>query len=176
MLSAALGERRPTADVDVLALRIENDVTSATTLVREVLGVSCDDGVQFDHAAMRADMIRENALYGGVRIVVPVSLDRARCPVRIDLNVGDPITPAPTQSMYPALLGEPFALIGYPLETVLAEKLVTMLDRGVLTTRERDFADVCLLTNRHSVSSISLSAAIKVRSTNVQQIGCLLRR
>ena len=80
--------------------------------------------------------------------------------MRIDLNVGDPVTPAPTLIMYPALLDAPFPLVGYPIETVLAEKLVTMLDRGELTTRERDFADVFLLTGRHTVSAKSLAAAV----------------
>jgi hypothetical protein len=41
----------------------------------------------------------------------------------------------------PALRGEPFEILGYPIETVLAEKVVTMVDRGDATTRERDFAD-----------------------------------
>lgn len=68
MLLAALGERRPTADVDMLALQIDNDVVSATTLVREVLLVTCDDGVEFDLANIRANTIRNAAIYSGVRI------------------------------------------------------------------------------------------------------------
>ena len=55
---------------------------------------------------------------------------------------------------------------GYPLETVLAEKLVTMLDRGELTTRERDFADVLLLIGRHRVSSVSLSTAMEATASH----------
>lgn len=166
MLLAALGERRPTADVDMLALQIDNDVMSATTLIREVLEVACDDGVEFDLANIRANTIRDEAIYSGVRIVVPARVDRARHPLRIDLNVGDPVIPAPTLIMYPALLDEPFQIVGYPLETVLAEKLVTMLDRGELTTRERDFADVYLLTGRHEVSAKSLAAAILATATH----------
>ncbi len=61
---------------------------------------------------------------------------------------------------YPGLLGEQFAVVGYPLETVLAEKIVTMLDWGELTTRERDFADVYLLANRLDVDGDSLSRSI----------------
>lgn len=166
MLLAALGERRPTADVDVLAIQIENDVISATTLVYEILQVTCDDGVEFDLANIRANTIRDDAIYSGVRIVVPARVDRARHPLRIDLNVGDPVTPAPTLIMYPALLDVPFPLVGYPLETILAEKLVTMLDRGELTTRERDFADVYLLSGRHSVSAKSLAAAIQATAAH----------
>lgn len=62
----------------------------------------------------------------------------------VDINVGDPVTPAPIEVDYPALLDEPFVLLGYPLATVLAEKIVTMVDRGDTTTRDRDFADQIL--------------------------------
>ena len=75
--------------------------------------------------------------------------------------MGDPVTPSPVDIPYPALLGEPFSLLGYPLETVLAEKIVTMVDRGDATTRERDFADVYALTSRHAVDAASLSAAVQ---------------
>lgn len=160
MLLAALGERRPTADVDLLALQTDKHVTTALAIVREVLSVVCDDGAKFDLGTMRASAIREDAVYSGVRVVVPARVDRARCALRVDMNVGDPVTPAPTLVTYPSLLGKPYSLNGYPLETVLAEKLVTMLDRGELTTRERDFADVLLLIGRHGVASGSLGVAI----------------
>ena len=55
---------------------------------------------------------------------------------------------------YPALLDEPFTMVGYPLATMLAEELVTMIARGDTTTRDRDFADVWLLTGRHRSPSV----------------------
>lgn len=61
---------------------------------------------------------------------------------------------------YPALLGEPFRLLGYPIETVLAEKLVTMIDRGDTTTRERDFADVVTLIGHQAIDTARLLAAV----------------
>ena len=57
---------------------------------------------------MRASTIREDAIYSGVRVVVPARVDRARCPLRIDMNVGDPVTPAPVLVTYPSLLGQHF--------------------------------------------------------------------
>jgi hypothetical protein len=129
-------------------------------VVRAVLAVSVDDGVAFDVAALRAEVIRDAELYSGVRIVVPASIDRARHPLRIDINVGDPVTPGPVEIDYPALLDEPFPLLGYPLATVLAEKVVTMIDRGDTTTRDRDFADVYILSARHQIDAVGLAAAI----------------
>lgn len=95
-------------------------------------------------------------------------LDRARPMLRIDVNVGDPVTPAPVEVLYPALLSKPFAVIAYPIETVLAEKIVTMIDRGDTTTRERDFADVALLISEHEVDAASLRAAIEATAAHRQ--------
>lgn len=161
MLLAAFDERRPTADVDLLARQVSNDVEAVRGLVGEVLGIEVDDGVVFDADRMRAEVIRETDLYAGVRIVVPAAVDRARHPLRVDVNVGDPVTPAPVEVAYPALLSEPFFVVGYPLETVLAEKIVTMVDRGDATTRERDFADVFLLTGHHVVDATKLATAVR---------------
>jgi predicted nucleotidyltransferase component of viral defense system len=161
MLLAAFDERRPTADVDLLARAVNNDVESTTRIVVEVLAVKVEDGVEFEPAGSRADVIRDADPYTGVRITVPARVDRARHPLRVDVSVGDPVTPRPVEIPYPALLGEPFSLVGYPLETVLAEKVVTMVDRGDATSRERDFADVYALTSRHAVDAASLSAAVR---------------
>lgn len=160
MLLAAFDERRPTGDVDLLARSIANDVEAISDIVRQVVALPVDDGVAFDIAALRAGVIRDAELYSGVRIVVPASIDRARHPLRIDINVGDPITPGPVEVDYPALLDEPFALLGYPLATVLAEKIVTMIDRGDTTTRDRDFADVYILSGRYRADAAELAAAI----------------
>lgn len=161
MLLAAFDERRPTADVDLLATAVANDVETISAFVREVLAVEVDDGVVFDPHSLRAEVTRDADPYTGVRITVPARIDRARHPLRIDVNVGDPVTPEPVEVSYPALLGDPFELVGYPLETVLAEKIVTMIDRGDATTRDRDFADVYVLTGRHEVDAAQLGAAIR---------------
>lgn len=61
---------------------------------------------------------------------------------------------------YPALLGEPFPLLAYPMEAMLAEKLVTIVARGDTTTRGRHFGDVLLLARHHDIDAASLSDAI----------------
>jgi len=170
MLLAAFNERRPTADVDLLARSMPNDMETIAAVVRDVLAIEVDDGVVFDVDGLRAQVIREVDRYRGIRLTVPASVDRARHPLRIDVSVGDPVTPAPTAVTYPALLSEPFDVIGYPLETVLAEKIVTMLDRGDTTTRERDFADVFLLTNRHQIDATRLLAAVQATGGHRQSV------
>lgn len=166
MLLAALDQRRPTRDVDLLAAGVANDIDAIGALVREINSIDVDDGVVFDTDRMTSQQIREHDLYTGVRVVVPASVDRAQQPLRVDVNVGDPVTPRPHRITYPALLGEPFEVVGYPIETVLAEKLVTMVALGDTTTRERDFADVLLVTDSHAVDAARLSQAITATATH----------
>jgi len=114
MLLAALDERRATRDVDLLARATENDIDTTASLVREILAIDVDDGVVYEPARMAANVIRDEDTYTGVRIVVPARVNRAEHPLRIDVNVGDPVTPSPVEIAYPALLGEPFTILGVP--------------------------------------------------------------
>ena len=138
MLLSAFGQRRPTRDIDLLAQATSNEPAAVAALVREIAAVEADDGVVYETGQLTTRLIREQDLYLAVRVAVPARVDRARQPLRIDVNVGDPVTPAPTVVSYPALLGEPFPLLAYPIEAVLAEKLVTMVARGDTNTRDQD--------------------------------------
>ena len=161
MLLACLDSRRPTADIDLLAQAMANDVDTIAGVVKVVLAIAVDDGVTYEPDRLSTQVIRDADLYAGVRLAVPARVDRARAVLRVDVNVGDPVTPAPVQVEYPGLLEGPFRLLGYPLATVLAEKVVTMIDRGVATTRERDFADVVILARRHPIAAAELLAAMR---------------
>jgi Nucleotidyl transferase AbiEii toxin, Type IV TA system len=87
--------------------------------------------------------------YGGVRIRLVARLASAREPFHVDVNIGDPIWPEPAEIWMPRLLGqEPIQLRGYPMEMVLAEKIVTALQRGSASTRWRDFGDIFTITGR----------------------------
>jgi len=160
MLLAALDQRRPTRDVDLLAVALSNDIDAVTDVIRSVLAVEVEDGVAYDLDRMTASIIREQGMYSGVRVAVPATIASAQVMLKVDVNVGDPVTPGPVELDYPALLDDPFRLVGYPIETVLAEKLVTMIERAATTTRDRDFADVWTLTRRHAISAQILAAAI----------------
>jgi hypothetical protein len=161
MLLAALGTRRPTADIDLLASAVRSTLDAVADMIVQILQIPTDDGVEYEAGRLSARVIRDTELYAGVRITVPARLDRARAVLRADINVGDPVTPGPVEIDYPGLLKGSFRLLGYPLATVLAEKLVTMIDRAETTTRERDFADVVLLTRRHPISGAELLAALR---------------
>lgn len=91
------------------------------------------------------------------------TLARAQLTFHVDVNVGDPVTPAPVLVNVPRLLGgEPLALFGYPLPMVHAEKVVTALQRGTVNTRWRDFADMWTLSGAHPVNGNELQTALRV--------------
>jgi hypothetical protein len=79
----------------------------------------------------------------------------------VDVNIGDPIHPAPTEVRLPRLLGGEIVLSGYPLEMVLAEKLITALERATVNTRWRDFADIYLLAGAHTISAQALFESVR---------------
>lgn len=160
-LLAAYDLRRATRDIDVQSLAVDGEVETLTALVREICAVDVDDGVTFDLARLDARSIREGAADEGLRVRVPAALGRAQLVLRLDVSIGDPITPAPTRLAYPQLLGGTFAVTGYPLPSVLAEKLVTMLELREANTRDRDIGDIVRIIDTHPVDSDELRAGCK---------------
>lgn len=147
VLLAAFGDRRPTRDVDFQARRLHNDAESVTATIRAVAALPIDDGVVFDTDGAVSEVIREDDGYQGVRVRMDANVDRARPRFAVNVSVGDPIEPAPRTVLVPALLGgPPVEVLGYPLPMVLAEKVVTALQRGTANTRWRDFADLWTLS------------------------------
>lgn len=145
-LLAAFDLRRATRDVDLLALRTNNDPEAVARLVVEVAQVEMADGVDFLLETIRAGTIRDGDTYPGVRAVVEARLATARVKFSVDVNVGDPVVPSAQRTALPALLGqERIEILAYPKSMIVAEKLVTALQRGRANTRWRDFADLFLL-------------------------------
>jgi hypothetical protein len=92
--------------------------------------------------------IRDDDVYPGIRATLDATLASARVKLSVDVNVGDPVVPSAIAAQVPALLGEErIEVLAYPKAMVVAEKLVTALQRGRASTRWRDFADLLLLTS-----------------------------
>lgn len=161
VLLAALDARRPTRDIDFAALALENSAAKALDVVREIGAVTLSDGLVFDTGSPTAETIRDEDQYSGIRITLSGTLSRAAVRLHIDINVGDPIWPAPQSVELPRLLGGVLVVKGYPLEMVLAEKLVTAIARGTTNTRWRDFLDVYTLIRRHSVDAQTLRSSMQ---------------
>lgn len=121
-----------------------NDVEHVLQLVRTIAAVPADDGLVLNTQEATAEPIRDEELYGGIRVTLTGQLASAQLRFHVDVNIGDPIWPPPQPVTLPRLLEGQIELVGYPLPMVYAEKLVTAIRRGTANTRWRDFADVYL--------------------------------
>jgi hypothetical protein len=136
---------RPTRDADFLAIG-DNSPERFAAIFREICTAEIPgDGIRFDPASVRAERIKEDADYEGVRVTFTGTLDKAQIPIQIDVGFGDTVTPDPVRTEYPTLLGFPHPhLLAYPRETVVSEKLEAMVKLSTL------FREPSNLTERHS--------------------------
>jgi nucleotidyltransferase AbiEii toxin of type IV toxin-antitoxin system len=164
MLLAVLDARRPTADADLLARHLPNDEAAVLACVREIAQTAVDDedGVEFLADTIAAESIREGDLYAGTRVSMTARVSTAAVKLKLDINFGDPVTPAPQRIAFPSQRPGQAAttLFGYPVETVLAEKIATAVSLGEANTRVRDYVDLYTLTGRHELSSTTVQAAL----------------
>ncbi len=164
VLLAAFAVRRPTKDIDVQATRLGDNPDEVAERVRAIAALQVADGLVFDPESVAATTIRDEDEYAGVRVKLVAMLDTARLTIGMDVNFGDPIWPAPQLIDLPRVIDlglPPVKMLGYPLTMVLAEKIITAIDRGVANTRWRDFADVYTLTRIHRVQADTLRASME---------------
>lgn len=137
---------RNTRDLDLHA-RSAKDAAQLSKVFRDILSIPVPgDGVVFDAKTLKAEPIRENVSYGGIRIATVALLGGARIPVRVDIGFGDAITPKPAIADYPVLLDHPKPRLRiYPRETVVAEKFEAMVALGLTNSRMKDFHDIAVL-------------------------------
>jgi predicted nucleotidyltransferase component of viral defense system len=161
VLLAALDARRPTRDIDFAARAIENTTEKVLSAVQTIAAISIEDGMEFDSNGATAETIREQDNYSGIRVTLGGTLSRAEIRFHVDVNIGDPIWPGPQQISVPRLIDGVIVVRGYPLEMVLAEKIVTALERGTANTRWRDFVDIYVLTGRYAINAQTLKSSMQ---------------
>jgi predicted nucleotidyltransferase component of viral defense system len=161
VLLAALDARRPTRDIDFAARAIESTTEKVLSAVQTIASISIEDGMEFDSNGATAETIREQDNYSGIRVTLGGTLSRAEIRFHVDVNIGDPIWPGPQQISVPRLIDGVIVVRGYPLEMVLAEKIVTALERGTANTRWRDFVDIYVLTGRYAINAQTLKSSMQ---------------
>jgi Nucleotidyl transferase AbiEii toxin, Type IV TA system len=158
VLLAAYDVRRPTRDVDLSTHTLSNAPEALKAVVAEVAAYPLGDGWELE--TLGAAPIREDAVYSGVRVSLRASLARARQEFHVDVSFGDPIVPAASSVTLRRLLGGELVVSAYPLTMVLAEKLLTAVQRGSVNTRWRDYADLYLLSSVWEVDGGELHRAL----------------
>lgn len=161
---------RPTRDIDLLGFQLP-DASYLLKTFEDLCDIQVEDGVTFDRASIRAEEIRKEANYSGMRMILPAYLDGARSVVQVDIGFGDAVTPAPEVADYPVLLKEfpnPRLRI-YPRYTVVAEKLDAIISLGMTNTRMKDYFDIWIILRKSELDSevlrSALMATVKRRST-----------
>lgn len=163
VLLAAFDERRPTRDVDLAGLQLDNAIETVTEAIVEIASIEIDDGLAIATDQATAEAIREESGgYTGVRISLPATLASARVSFHVDVNVGDPIQPAPERIAVPRILGGTIDVLGYSVEMVVAEKLVTAVQRGTANTRWRDFVDLHRIVRSRPLPGAQLVASTRL--------------
>ncbi len=174
LVAASAKRSRPTKDIDMLGIGIDNDIDVVVDMVREVCDLTMmpDDGMRFDTRKVRGDIIDDDGEYKGVRCSFIAYLGGSeinnykgapRINMQIDVGFGDIISSEIHDIVFPSTLpgADPIWVKGYPLETVIAEKFEAMHYKGILNSRARDFYDIWLLSRIMQFSASELASAIK---------------
>ena len=151
VLLPAYLSRRPTRDVDLQSLSLSHEIDEVAYRLRDVATFALDDGTILSSDFLDVRVIRDDEVYSGLRFKVDARVATARIRFHIDISFGDPIFPRPQVIELPRLIGNSIRILGYPLEMVLAEKIVTAVQRSTFNTRWRDFVDVLVITRRHVI-------------------------
>ena len=145
LVAAMVGlDARATMDLDATIKGTSVSVEDVEMIISQIISIPLDDGVSF--RIKRISEIMEEADYPGVRVSMETKFDGVITPLKIDISTGDIITPREIKYNFNLMLEDrTIEVWAYNLETVLAEKLETVISRNVTNTRMRDFYDIYIL-------------------------------
>ena len=173
LVAAIVGlDNRATMDMDTTLKNLPLTPEAIRTALEDICNISCEDDVSFDVGKIVP--IREDDLYGGYRVMLNAKFKTLVTPLSIDVSTGDVITPNAIPYKFTEIFNDDmsYELWAYNIETVMAEKVETILRRGVFNTRPRDFYDVYILTTTQEYDKTlfaeALEATAKHRGTTNQ--------
>ena len=178
LVSSLVGvDMRSTMDVDTTVKSLPMNKKSVQKILEEIMAIEVEDGVSF--RISKVQDIMEGHEYEGLRFMIECSMDRLKQTIKIDISTGDEITPRAIAYKLPLIIEDrSIDLWAYNLETILAEKLETLMVRGEANTRMRDFYDIHVLIKQDTVTvdRDTLKAAFYVTCKNrgsTEQIGTI---
>lgn len=173
LVAAIVGlDNRATMDLDTTLKNLPLTPEKIKTALAEICDIPCEDEVAFEISNIAP--IREDDIYGGYRVMIKAKYDTLLTPLSIDVSTGDAITPQAVEFTFHEIFDEDksFSLWAYNVETVLAEKVETILRRTVFNTRPRDFYDAYILATTQkfdkSIFKEALQATAEHRGTTEQ--------
>lgn len=173
LVAAIVGlDNRATMDMDTTLKNLPLTPEAIRSALEDICTIKFDDGVAFEIGTISP--IREDDIYGGYRVMLNAKFDTLLTPLSIDVSTGDAITPHAVQYNFSEIFDDEksYELWAYNIETIMAEKVETILRRGVFNTRPRDFYDAYILTTTQkfdkTVFADALKATAKHRGTTQQ--------
>ena len=137
-------ENRATMDIDTAFRNADFNEETLIQMIKEILSINVNDNAKLNYVSIVP--IRDEDEYGGFRVTILVEYENIKQSFHIDIATGDPITPREIKYKYKPILGNNYInLWAYNIETVLAEKIETILNRVEINGRMRDFYDVYLI-------------------------------
>ena len=137
-------DNRSTMDIDTAIRKAEFTEENLIVMINEIISIDVGDNVKFK--IEKTELIREEDEYGGLRITINFMLENIKDKFHIDLATGDPIYPRPDNYKYESLIGdEIYKVWSYNLETILAEKIETILSKLETSSRMKDYYDIYLI-------------------------------
>lgn len=145
LISSLIGiEKRTTMDMDVSIKNMLVQETKVIEMIKDILEINMDDEIRFEFVDIRE--IRQIDEYYGYRIRIIANFGKIKQSLSIDISTGDVITPEQISYQYKKLIEEgTIEIKTYNIESILAEKIETIITRGTLNTRMRDYYDVYML-------------------------------
>lgn len=142
LLAAMFGvENRTTKDMDATITGIDISKDKMVSILNEILSIDLNDRVKFD--IVNITDIREEDEYGGNKYHITGRINSTKVNLEIDISTGDKVTPKELKFKYPLLFEDRSILINsYNIETILAEKIETVLRRGKYNSRMKDYYDI----------------------------------
>ena len=161
LVAAFVGvEARATMDIDTTIKGIPVTMVDMERTITEISNIDLDDNVKF--RIKKVSEIMDEAEYSGIRFSMDAVLDGAVIPLKIDISTGDVITPREIAYSYKLMFEDrTIPIMTYPIETVLAEKLETVISRSVTNTRMRDFYDIHILLKSQNIDADILALALE---------------
>jgi len=161
LIAALVGiDNRSTMDMDATIKNYPITIDSLTKAITEICNIEIDDDTNFSFEGI--EPIRDDDIYGGYRVGIKADYDTIITPLSVDITTGDVITPKEVFYSFKMIFDEgTIGVWAYNIETVLAEKVETILQRGELNTRPRDFYDIYILANTQEFDSLVFSEALK---------------
>ena len=137
-------DNRSTMDIDTAIRKTKFTEENIVKMITEIINIDVEDNVKF--VIEKTELIRDEDEYGGLRITINFMLENMRDSFHIDIATGDPIHPGPDDYKYESLIGnEVYKIWSYNLETVLAEKIETILSKLEASSRMKDYYDIYLI-------------------------------